>query len=114
MSITITSSVYTILTRHLLCVVYFCAPTKVQNVRHHLSFNVVGRVYLSLLHPRVVVSDHVLVLHQRCVRKHLVHGHLLVVAVHPAQAEFIYCSPCGGVFFSVHPEELVFIYYIIY
>ena len=37
----------------------------------------------SVLDPAVVISDHVLVLHQGGVSEHLVHGHFLVVAVLP-------------------------------
>ena len=37
--------------------------------------------YLSSLHPAVIISDNVLVLHHGGVREHLVHRHLLVVAV---------------------------------
>ena len=37
----------------------------------------------AFLNPTVVVSDHVLVLHQGGVGEHLVHGHLFVVAVLP-------------------------------
>ena len=37
----------------------------------------------AFLNPTVVVSDHVLVLHQGGVGEHLVHGHLLVVTVLP-------------------------------
>ena len=37
----------------------------------------------SALHPAVVVSHNMLVLHQGSVGKHLVHGHLLVVTVLP-------------------------------
>ena len=37
----------------------------------------------SFLNPTVVISDDVLVLHQGGVGEHLVHGHLLVVAVLP-------------------------------
>ena len=37
----------------------------------------------SFLDPTVVISDNVLVLHQSGVSEHLVHGHLLVVAVLP-------------------------------
>ena len=40
---------------------------------------------LSLLYPRIVVSDYVLVLHERRVGKHLVHRHLLVVTVDPRE-----------------------------
>ena len=42
--------------------------------------NVMNR-YLSSLHPAVIISDNVLVLHHGGVREHLVHRHLLVVAV---------------------------------
>ena len=35
----------------------------------------------SILDPAVVISDHVFVLHQGGVGEHLVHGHLLVMAV---------------------------------
>jgi hypothetical protein len=38
-------------------------------------------VDVSLLHPGVVVPDHVLVLHQGRVREHLVHGDALLVGV---------------------------------
>ena len=37
----------------------------------------------SFLDPTVVISDNVLVLHQSSVCEHLIHGHLLVVAVLP-------------------------------
>ena len=37
----------------------------------------------SILDPAVVISDHVFVLHQGGVGEHLVHGHLLVMAVLP-------------------------------